>query len=287
MLESMKLSRTEMASYPLMLLRNDFILNDNRHLLMEIGLNNITAYRLHNFQSIMNASVKFNQQFHFLPRDINIFQHIFDVAKIDIKIGNNMEYKKTDSLLKIHTIAMVHYMQQRLNLSNEKIGEILHRKVISIGRSICGIEESLMLVEKTSKEGIIDETIRSYCFTLFPEQMKTIFGLKSIYGIDVKEMLKCRHSYSHFPIDRCLKAAEILQNYNIPEHVVRINKTLLFMNPGDLADNLKLISSIVIDRKFFEHVYFGALVINIRRLKKNMERQNINFYKTFDERFIE
>lgn len=288
MLKSMKLSPTEIASYPQMLLRNDFVLNDNRRLLAEVGLKNITAYRLNNFQQILNASVKFNQQFNFLPKDIDIFQHIFDVAKVDIKIGNNVRYKKTDSLLKIHTIALVHYLQQRLNLSNDKIVETVNRNIFCNGRSIRGIEESIIIVERTAKEPITAETIRTYCFTLFPEQIGKIFKLKTIHGVDVQELLIFRHKYfSHFPIDRFLKSAEVLQKYNVPEHVVRKDKVLLFRNPVDLADDLELIYSIVSDRKYFEHIYFGTLLIHIRRLKMSMEQQKIDFYKTVDERFIE
>lgn len=283
----MDLSRTEIASYPLMLLRHDYILNDNRRLLMEIGLKDVTAYRIHSFQQILNASVQFNQQFHFLPRDINIFEHIFDVAKIDVKIGDNVRYKRTDSLLKIHIIALVHYLQQRLNLSKEKVVETINQNIFCNGRSIRGIEDSIMIAERTANRALTSENVQSYCLKLFPEQIKSIFELKSIYGIDVLELICTRPNSIHFPMERCLKSAEVLQKYNIPEHVVRRYKSLLFRNPGDLAEDLELISSIASDGKYFQHVYFGTLLLHIRRLKMNMEQQKIDFYKTVDERFIE
>lgn len=287
MLKTMDLSPSEIVAYPLILLRKDYILNDNRRLLAEIGLTTVTAYRLHSIQQILNTSVQFNQQFNFLPRDINIFEHIFDVAKVDIKIGNDVRYNRTDSLLKIQTIALVHYMQQRLHLSNEQITKTTQRNVISNGRSIRGIEESVMTVERTTKKPITAEANSTYCLTLFPEQIETTFSLKSIYGVDIQEMLSLRHNVCHFPIEKCLKTAEVLQRYNVPEHTVRRNVKLLLRNPSNMAEDLELISSIDTDRKYFAHVHFGSLVMCIRRLKVDMEQKKINFYKTVDDRFLE
>lgn len=287
MLKSMDLSRAEIASYPLILLRHDYILNDNRRLLMEIGLKDATAYRIHSFQQILNTSVQFNQQFHFLPRHINIFEHIFAFAKVDIKIGDNVRYEQTDSLLKIHIIALVHYLQQRLNWSKEKIVETINRNIFCNGRSIRGIEDSIMIAERAANGALTSEHVQSYCLNLFPEQIKPLFELKTIYGIDILEIICSRPNSIHFPMDRCMKSAQVLQKYMIPEHIVRRYKSLLFRNPGDLADDLELIASIVSDSKYFQHVYFGTLLLHIRRLKMNMEQQKIDFYKTVDERFIE
>lgn len=190
-------------------------------------------------------------------------------------------------MLKVHTIALVHYLQQRFHCSNDEIAKILNQNTVLFGRSIRGIQESIMIVERTIKEGTTDKNILTYGLSYYPEQMNTILSLKSIYGIDAQELFCFRNNDTHFPIDRCLKSAEILQRYNIPGHVVTRNKGLLFRNPGDLADDLELISSIVTDRKYFEHVSFGSLLNNIRRLKTNMKKQSIDFFETVDEKFIE
>lgn len=279
--EKKKFDLSIIKAYPELLNYRSYILNDFCHLLKELGFENVTASRLMNMKQIMSNSVSFNANFLFLRENKNIIQNILDAVPIPIEIQEIPTYETSDTLSSIHTKAFEIYVQKRLQISPDEVNEFKYLFVRKINRSILGIEHSLKLIEKSMEKPTSLRNCLKYALKLYPEQ---IVELTQINGINSRKLITW---HTQVPVNRYLEIRKIIKKYNIPDYVIHYNTKVIKLSPDTVASNLKLISSQIKDKKYFEHVAFGHLIVNLSRFQNYMKQQKIDFKTTFDDKFVE
>lgn len=281
-LKQLQLNPHEIRAYPQLLARENYILNDNRRVLAEVGFS-VTAYRLFHYKQIMNSSISFNEKFHFLPKHHNLYNHIFEVANINIDLDDSIStYQRSDTLAKIHQNALKIYLRQHHHMSNNEIDKYIKKKTI-FSRSIRGIEENNKIIQNAFDTSEICKMILNYMFEYYPDQLKDLLNLNEVCGINIKKIMH----YTLISPKRCQEIEKLMQQYKIPNYAVQNCRKIFLMYPKKIKANCELISQQISDDKFFEHLAIGHLICNIKRIKKYMEQQNINFYTTFDDKFLE
>lgn len=280
-LKELEFHSSDIKTHTKILLQSPDQLRNNFQRLNEVGFSLVTAHRLSNCKQIMSNSVHFNQCFHFLPKDIDIIQNIFAVAKVPIEVERFM-YKPFNELNTVHRIALNFYMQKRAFFTNDEIVHILKKFPSIKSRSIKSIEQTVQLLENAFDIPV--RKIPRFLLQKQPEEIKQILDLEHVCDIDIRTIIRLQRRCS---VKQIQANKIVLDRYNVPYYSVKKNKYIFCLHPDTLNARLKTISNVTRSSEFMQHIGIAKLVCRMGQLEKYAASNNLDFGTMFNERFIE
>lgn len=281
-LKRLEYSVSDIRTHPTALLQNDFQLLNNFHRLKEVGFANVTLHRLANVKKIMSKSVHFNQTFNFLPKNINILQHIHSVAKVAYTPNDNMTYEPEMQLETVHKIALRNFMLNHIKYSPPILDEI-YFKYPGLGvRSLGSIQQSATLLEGAFKTTI--NQLPQYILTMQPEDIQEMLDEGTVCGIDVRNVMV---SSRRCNLERIREIQKIFHSYKIPEYVLGLTPILFSMNFDTLRERIDTICKLKRANEFLNHIDIGKVISIMGRLRICTDSRNMQFGDVFNDDFVE
>lgn len=273
---------SDIKIHPNLLLQSDHQLINNFQRLQEVGFAEVTAYRLANIKKIMSKSVYFNQCFNFLPSTVNVLQNIFTVANVPCQQIVENAYDRDMKLEVVHRMALRQYMLNHIEFTPPHIDEMWHYYPVLKTRSLQSLSKSVELLEKSYNKAI--NKLPKHLLIMQPEDIKELLEVKTIYGVDVREIMtmapKCN-------LSRIEEIQIICRSYGIPDYALAYSPKLFFVNFDTLKNRLNRISKLKRANTFYKHAAIGKLILNMDRIKTYVETKKLDFDAVFDDLFVE
>lgn len=281
-LKRLNFSSNDIKTHPSVLQQTDFQLLNNFQRLQEVGYTNVTTYRLANIRKILSKSVHFNQCFEFLPRDINILENIYTIAKVSFKFTeNDIKYDNEMRLKDVHMIALRSYMLNHIEYTSDDIDAILHHYPTLKCRSLQSIDESKKLLEDLYNVPITQ--LPKFILIMQPEEIKELIAAETVSGIHVKNIMTLAVRCN---LARIRKIQIICSSYKIPDYVIAFAPLLLCMNVDTLRSRIEQIRKLEQSNEFLQHVAIGKLILSMGRFKSYGISQGKSFDSFFNATFV-
>lgn len=274
---------SDIRIHPKVLLQNEFQLLNNYQRLLEVGYTDVTVYRLANYKDILMKSVQFNQSFNFLPKNINILENIFTVAKVPIDLNTiDTSYDREMRLEAIHRQALRSYMLNCIKYTSADIDEIwLNYAGLKNTRSLQSIHQSRQLLEDLYKVSVRE--LPKYILLMQPEEIEELMAQGTVSGVDVRDVMilqaKCN-------LARIREIQIACASYNIPDYAIAFAPKLFFMNIDTLRSRINRICKLKQGKEFLQHVAIGKLLCNIGRIEIYAQANRMRFNSFFNDTFV-
>lgn len=273
---------SDIRIHPSILLQTDFQLLNNFQRLQEVGYANVTAYRLANVRKILSNSVYFNQCFNFLPRDINILENIYKIAKVPLKFTENgMKYTNEMQLKTVHMIALRNYMLNHIGYTSDDIDAIWHHYPMLKDRSLQSIDESKQLLEDLYKVPITQ--LPKFILLMQPEEIKELVAVDTVSGIKVKNVMTLA---ARCNLARIRKIQIVCSSNKIPDYAIAFAPRIFFINVDTLKSRIEQIRKLKQANEFLQHVGIGKLILSMGRLESYAISRGKSFDSIFNATFI-
>lgn len=279
-LRRLNFQASDIKTHPNILLQTDFQLLNNFQRLHEIGFTEVTAYRLLNVGKIMSKSQDFNQSFNFLPKNINIIQNTFAIAKIPF--DDEIIYSKEMSLEFIHRMALRHYMHTHIEYTTFDIDRIWDRYPILKKRSLQCIVETVQLLENIYNIPI--KQLPKFILTKQPDKIGELLDAGHVSGVDVKTIMTIAPRCN---LERLQEIQSICHSYNVPDYAIAFTPDLFTLNVDTLKERLEQIKNLKRGNEFLVHVAIGRLIMSLQRIHTYIKTRKKPFNVFFNDAFVE
>lgn len=281
-LKRLNFSICDIRTHPTVLLQSDFELLNNFQRLHEIGFSEVTVYRLANIRNILSKSVHFNQCFNFLPKNINIIEHIYMVAKVPFETDDdNTQYDNEIQLSEIHRMALRSYMINCIGYTSSCVDEIWNNWPFLKVRSLQSLVESRQLLENIYK--IPTNQLPKHIFSMHPEEIEELLVADNVSGIDVRNIMtigpKCN-------LTRIKEIQMICEAHKVPQYALAFSPKLFFMNVDTLKSRLNQIRKLKQGNEFLQHISIGKVILSMGRLKLYTKSEKMRFNSVFNHTFV-
>ncbi|XP_055306983.1 uncharacterized protein LOC129571238 [Sitodiplosis mosellana] len=280
-LKRLNFDASDIRIHPSVLLQSEFQLLNNFQRLHELGYSNVTIYRLANIKDILTKSVQFNQSFNFLPKNINVIENIFTVAKVPLKSDIDTNYDRQMRLEAIHRQALRSYMLNRIKYTSADIDEMWIYYPGLKTRSLQSIDRSRQLLEDAYKVPV--SQLPRFILLMQPEEIEELLAVDIVSGINVKQVMtiaaKCN-------LKRIREIEVICANYKVPDYAIAFAPKIFFMNVDTLSSRINRICKLKHGKDFLQHVAIGKVIVNMGLIEIYAKQHKKRFDSVFSDTFV-
>lgn len=282
-LKRLNFDTCDIKIHPKVLLQSEFQLLNNYQRLLELGYTDVTVYRLANIKDILSKSVQFNQSFNFLPKNINVLENIFTVAKVPLDPKTiDTSYDREMRLEAIHRQALRSYMLNSIKYSSADIDEIwLNYAGLKNTRSLQSIHQSRQLLEDFYQVPVTE--LPKFILLMQPEEIEELQTQGNVSGVDVRDLMilqaKCN-------LARIREIQIVCASYKIPDYAIAFAPKLFFMNIDTLRSRINRICKLEKGKEFLQHVAVGRLLCSMGRLEIYAKANRMRFNSLFNDNFV-
>ncbi|XP_031626042.1 uncharacterized protein LOC116342527 isoform X2 [Contarinia nasturtii] len=279
-LKRLKFHINDIGMHPKVLLQTEYELLNNFQRLKEVGFTEVTTYRLAYIKRIMLKSVRFNQCFNFLPKNIDIIKNIF--ASANVPLVNDIGYADQMSLEAVHRVALRNYMMNQIKYTDAEIDKVWTNWASLKKRSLQSIAQTVELLEKTYQVPM--KQLPNHMLLLQPEDIQEMVHTDRLNGYDVKYMMR---NVKRCNLEHLKKIQTTCYSYNISDGALKFTPKLFQMNVDVLIERAEQIAKMKRGTEFLEHVGIGRLIVGMGRLQQYAISKDILFENILTDDFID
>lgn len=246
-------------------------------ILMEVGFDNVTPYRLTNYNAIMSRSAQHNESYFFLPKHRNIVDNIQRVAGLPPD-AFRIVYDTSDSLATIHQSVTKKHLKKRLRILDGRI-PFKWRE-----RSLSDFAATMQAIEQHFGENVaqLPRSMVRYA----PGELEQLLSMGPAFGLDMRAVIKRIGSATiHLTVERCEWFEALARRYGIAGYSIYLWPHVVRMDPQRIQRHIDRIARLPEPEQFLRHPFVMRLVRDMERFEEFSAAKSLNFDDIFDATF--
>ncbi|XP_037945648.1 transcription termination factor 5, mitochondrial [Teleopsis dalmanni] len=231
----------DILAKPMILHYNATTIENRYSVLTECGFSSINISILSKYVTIMNKRLSVLKMYNYIPQNISMLTQLkHQFASMDLQTPKNLKSDDTVELKVLRQNILNCYLRQRLGMNEKDLekhwttySRVRHKSFQSVQKVVDFLENDLLFPrERIIKNG--------YLLYAEPENIKRIITeIKTIDGIDIREIVYRRPKILMSTCDALLTSMEHVKKFGIKENAILRCLELLTLSPDTILGRLR------------------------------------------------